>query len=177
MELKAINRNIGLVAKAGTKFNELVQTTAVGILVHAQATGDCTAALRLVQAMPKSARRGLLINFFAAYSPIGMNVGTGKVAFHKPTAKSYKPFDIEGATNNPWYNSAEANNEDLPDTTLEQTNKMIFGLASRLQKQLDEGHVAANDRETVAEQVAQLKALGRTVAKVAAPAGPVAIAA
>lgn len=169
MDLKVINKNIATIGKMGTKFNELVQETAVGIIIHCQATGDCTAALRLVQVLPKSARRGLLINFFAAYSPIGMNVGTGKVGLHRPDAKCYKPYNVDAARLNPWYNSAEANDEDLPDTTLEQTNKMIFGLASRLQKQLDEGRVAANDRDAVVEQIAQLKVIGRAVAKVAAP--------
>jgi hypothetical protein len=142
-----------------------VQETAVGIIEHSMATGDCTAALRLVQAMPKSARRGLLINWFAKYSPIGMNVGTGKVGLNKPEAKLYRPYDIEGARANNWFEGGEADNENLPDTTLEAANKMIFAVAAKLQKKLDNGEVAANDRDAVVQRIADLNALGRAAVR------------
>lgn len=160
MELKQINRNIQTISRSYAKVNTLVHTTAVGILVHAQQHGDCTAALRLVQAMPKSARRGLLINWFAKYSPIGMNVNKGKVGFHKEGAKLYRPFDIEAATANPWFSGEEADKEDLPDTTLEVVNKGIFALANRFQKLLDEGSVAEADVGAVTQRITDLKALG-----------------
>lgn len=172
MDLKKINSNIKLIARNSDKLNKLIHTTAVGVLVHAQEHGDCTAALRLVQAMPVSHRRGLLINWFALYSPIGMNVANGKVGFHKPEAKAYKPFDVETAEANPFYNSAEAQKEDLPDTTLEAANKMIFAVATKLQKQLDDGRVAANDRDAVVARIADLKAIGKA-AVAAAKVAPV----
>jgi len=161
MDLKKINANIKLIAGNYAKVNKLVQDTAVGILVHAKDTGDCTAALRLVQAMPKSARRGLLINWFGKYSPIGMNVNAGKVGFHKPGGKLYNPFDIDAARMNNWFEGAEADKENLPDTTLEEANKMIFAVAAKLQKKLDNGDVAENDRVAVAARIAALKELGR----------------
>jgi hypothetical protein len=165
MDLKKINSNIKLIAGNYAKVNALVQTTAVAIIEHSMQHGDCTPALRLVQAMPKSARRGLLINWFAKYSPIGMNVNSGKVGLHRPEAKLYRPYDLEGAKANNWFEGAEANNENLPDTTLEEANKMIFAVAKKLQKKLDDGSVPATDRQAVEARIAALTALGRAAVK------------
>jgi len=180
MDLKAIDSNIKRISSNAQKLNELIHTTGVAIIAHAAACGDCTRALKLVQAMPKSHRRGLLINWFAKYSPIGMNVTSGKVGLHKPEAKLYKPFDVDGAKANPFYEGEEAEKEDLPDTTLEAANKMIFAVASKLQKALDNGTVAANDRDAVVERIADLKRIGAAAVvaqKAAAPAGETALAA
>lgn len=163
MDLKTINKRIAYIMRNTASMNVYVQETAVGILEHAKETGDCTAALRLVQALPKSYRRGLLINWFGAYSPIGMNVGTGKVGFHRPEAKAFRPFDIDAARINPWYDSAEANREDLPDTTTDEAQKKIFGVAKGLQKRLDAGEVAPEHRDNVIDMVAALTALGKKV--------------
>lgn len=160
MNLKKIDANIALVKVNGLAFNLLVHDTIIGILVHAQATGDCTRALALVNAMPKSTKRGAVINTFADYSPIGMNVKEQKVRFHKPEAKAYKPFDIKAAKANPWYERDEVKTEDLPDTTLEQAHKYIFQLAAKLTKRLDNGEVAANDRDAIVGVITDLKALG-----------------
>jgi hypothetical protein len=180
MNLKKIDANIALVRVNGNAFNVLVHETIIGILEHAQKSGDCTRALTLVEAMPKSTKRGAVINTFADYSPIGMNLKERKVRFHKPDAKAYKPFDIKGAKANPWYEREEVNKEDLPDTTLEQAQKYIFSLASKLQKRVDEGEVAANDREGIESVIVDLKALGTKryhaakAAKAAAAAKPAA---
>jgi hypothetical protein len=160
MGLKKIDANIALVKTSGHAFNILVHETIIGILEHAQKTGDCTRALALVNAMPKSTRRGAVINTFADYSPIGMNVKEQKVRFHKPEAKAYRPFDIKAAKANPWYERDEIKKEDLPDTTLEQASKYVFQLASKLQKRLDEGEVANDDREAVGALIVELKAAG-----------------
>jgi hypothetical protein len=172
MNLKQINANIALIGRNYNKVNALVQTTALAILAHAQEHGDCTPALRLVQAMPKSARRGLLINWFAKYSPIGMNVNKGKVGFHKEGSKLYRPFNVKEATANPWYEGEEANKEDLPDTTLEAVNKGIFALAGRFKKLLDEGSVANDDIPAVEQRIADLIAIGKKAYKPVKQAAP-----
>lgn len=160
MNEKKIDAAIAAVKASGAAFNSLVHDTAVAILEHAQKTGDCTRALALVEAMPKSTKRGAVIGWFADYSPIGMNVKERKVRFHKPEAKAYRPFDVKKAKANPWFERDEVKKEDLPDTTLEQAHKYVFQLAAKLQKRLDEGEVAANDREAVGAVILDLKALG-----------------
>ena len=158
--LKKIDAGIAQVKASGAAFNALVHTVACAILVHAQKTGDCTRALALVEAMPKSTKRAAVIGWFADYSPIGMNVKERKVRFHKPEAKLYRPFDVAKAKANPWFERDEVKKEDLPDTTLEQAHKYVFQLAAKLQKRIDEGEVAANDRDALVLMVADLKKLG-----------------
>jgi hypothetical protein len=159
MDLKTIDRNIKAVKTNGAKWNLLVHTTAVAILEHALAHGDCTRALALVEAMPLSTKRASLIEWFAEYSPIGMNVKERKVRFHKPEAKLYNPFNIDKARDNPWFERDSAKKEDLPDTTLEEAHKKLFKLAAFFQKRLEEGEVANDDREAISGVVTDLKAL------------------
>lgn len=161
MELKQIDRNIKLVKTNGAKWNLLVHTTAVAILEHALAHGDCTRALALVEAMPASTKRGALIDWFADYSPIGMNVKERKCAFHKKESKRYKEFDIPTATANPWFERDSVKKEDLPDTTLEEAHKKMFKLANFFKKRLDDGEVANDDREAIEGVIADLNALAK----------------
>lgn len=158
MNLKTIDQNIGLILKSGVELNELIQKVAVAIVLHASVHGDCTRALKLVQAMPKSFRRNLLITWFATYSPIGMNLSTGKCGLHRETSKLYRPFDVDGAKITPWYNQPQAAEEDALDTTLEDVKTATSRLAKRYQKQLDEGTVANDDIPAVTAMVATLTA-------------------
>ncbi len=158
MTLKKIDAAIASVAKSGEAFNVLVHNTIIAILEHAQAHNDCTRALALVMAMPKSMKRTAVINSFADYSPIGMNVKGGKVGFHKEGGKAFREFDIDGYRANPWFLRAEAQNEELPDTTLEAVNKAIASLVARMTKRIDEGKVAANDKAAIVARLAKLAA-------------------
>ena len=157
--LKGIDTLIGTVRKTGQEFNLLVHQAICSIIAHAQATGDCTRAIKLVEAMPKSTKRAAVINSFADYSPIGMNLSTGKCSFQKEGSKLYRPFNLEAAKANPWYDRPEVQKEELP-VTLAEVNKMVFALATRLQKKLDAGEVPANDVEPVTAQIVALKAVG-----------------
>lgn len=160
MELRVINSNIKKVAKTGAAFNALVQATILGIIAHAQQHGDCTPALRLVQAMPKSTKRSAVIEHFAEFSPIGMNLSTGKVGFHKEGSKAYRPFNLEGAAALNWYDRASVQKEELP-ATLDTIDKRIFALAGWLGKKIEEGLVPANDVDAVNRRIAVLKDIGR----------------
>lgn len=162
MNLKQINSGIRSVATSGTKFVALVQATAVGIIQHAEATGDCTPALRLVKAMPASMRRERLIRFFAAYSPIGMNVKEDKVGLIKATAKNYVAFNATGAAATSWDvdPAREDSDGNLPDTTLETVQKQIGSLAKRLQGLVKDNRIPANDLPEVNSRIEALVAMG-----------------
>lgn len=159
MSLKKIDAGIVSIARNAETMNADIQTIAVAILEHAQAHGDCTRALRLVQALPKSFRRNLLITWFATYSPIGMNVNTGKVGFHKANSKLFRPFDIKTAKTVMWYNQPQQEAEDLPDTTIVDVREAVSKLVKRLQKKLDDGDVANDDIPAVRAKVEALTAL------------------
>ncbi len=158
--LKAIDAGIAKVAKTGDAFNALVSECIISIIAHAQAHGDCSRALALVNAMPASVKREAVIASFRDYSPIGISVKNQKFGLHKEGSKMFRAFDLEGYRANPWFSRQELAVE-LPDTTLELADKAVMNLANRFQKRLDEGKVAANDVKAVTARITSLKALAK----------------
>lgn len=109
--LKAIDALIKKVQPSYQKSHDLVQQTAVAIVEHAQAYGDCTRALHLVKAVPVQQRRSLIM-FFMHVSPIGVLLAKAekdcKARFIKEDSKAYNPFNIELAKATPWHLMDEA---------------------------------------------------------------------
>jgi hypothetical protein len=121
---KNINTLIKAVKTTGDKYNNLVQSAIVAIVIHANDYGDCTGAARLVDAMPRSNRRQLVVDHFAQYSPINVtrgSDGTFSASLRKPFMdkdetkpnRNYNAFNIDGVRANNWFERPEA--EKLPD--------------------------------------------------------------
>lgn len=121
---KNINRIIKAVKTTGDKYNHLVQEAIVAIVIHANDYGDCTGAARLIDAMPRSNRRQLVVDHFGQYSPINVQRdkdGNFKASLRKPFMdkdetkpnKMYNAFNIDGVRANNWWERPEA--ERLPD--------------------------------------------------------------
>jgi|GEM_PF-3907469 len=166
MSYKIIDRKIAQFALNAGKVNILCHEIGMLILNHAVQHGDCSRAQHLVMAMPASMRRSMLILWFAKYSPIVVKDDANWVAkAHKPMKGDkktpnpmYVPFDLEGAAANPFYQLAEENPESKI-LSLEDIIKMIGGLAKRIEKKVDEGHVAAEDANSALAYVTALTGL------------------
>ncbi len=156
---KAMNAKIKLVRTAGTKYNNLVHDCAMTIIRHAFAYGDCTGASRLMDAMPKSARRALLVTWFQRYSPINVTVTKdgAKASYRLETSKQYNPFDIDGADNNPWHSLPEAERE--PELfTLGAFNEEVEKFLVRMEHKAK----GSKDQEAVTSKIIDFKKfLGR----------------
>ncbi len=159
----AINKLIKAVKKTGDKYNNTVQDAIVAIIRHANDYGDCTGAARLVDAMPRSNRRQLVVDHFAQYSPISVvkfgetfNATLRKPFYDKDETKenpNYRPFDIEGVKANKWWERAGA--KKLPDV-IDYDNirtKMLTFFESQLKK----ANKIENDNDK-AQAVAFIKA-------------------
>lgn len=120
---RAVNTAIKSVRVSADKYNANVQNAIELIIAHADSYGDCTGAGRLLEAMPRSNRRSLVISHFADYSPINVRKakeGEGFTAtLRKPDDSRYKAFDLEGVKANLWHLRPEA--ERLPDVVTYQT--------------------------------------------------------
>lgn len=120
---RAVNAAIRTVRTTGEKYNKAVQTAIILVIQHADTYGDCTGAARLLEAMPRSNRRSLVIAHFAEYSPINVRKdkdGNGFTAsLRKADDTKYRPFNVEGVTANNWWERKEA--ETLPDVITYQT--------------------------------------------------------
>ena len=117
---QAVNRAIKAVKATGDKYNQSVQTAIVLVVRHANDYGDCTGAARLLDAMPRSNRRQLVVDHFAQYSPINVTkdskTGGFKATLRKPfydkaetkPDENYRPFNIDGVKANNWWERPEA---------------------------------------------------------------------
>jgi hypothetical protein len=113
------------------------------IAEHALEHGDCTPAGRLVEAMPASMRRTMLVLWFATFTPIVVNATTFKVGMNKPEAKKFVPFNIEGGKAKPFYELAEDTPEKVYD--FDALVKMVESLGKQIEKKVEAGKVPAND--------------------------------
>lgn len=165
MSLVQINTNIKRVARNGAAFNTLVQDTAVLCIEHAMREGDANPAKRLVAAMPKSMRRGVLVRWFEKYSPIAISVdkdakdGTNlSCRLHKPEARAFNNFNLDGARANNWFEMPEMEKEDLP-TTLEDIEDRLGNVISFMERRLKDNKVLEADVPVFKTRLAAIKAL------------------
>lgn len=138
--LKAIDKNIKMVATSGAKLNKLIHDTAMQIANHAKEHGDCTRALMLAKAMPASMRRTMLVLWFHTFTPIRVMLQNDKVGISKEGAKLYVDWNLEEGDQTPFYELAEQNPEQQP-MDIEKILGLIAGLAKRIEKKVEEGAV------------------------------------
>ena len=168
--LAGIRSGVQWVRNTGSKFDQYVHAIACAIIVHAKDHGDCTQALALVKAMPKSARRAALVRWFTAFSPISVTLehggkGKDRVGLRKPDAKLYNAFDVDGARANPYYDWDKAEDNALAALLgLGDFNDKVLKLADAMQKKLDEKKVEPDAIEAMS---AKVKALRLVVANAA----------
>jgi len=151
---RAINGLIRKVKTSATKYNTLVQEAIVAIVRHSNDYGDCTGAARLLDAMPRSNRRQLVVDHFAQYSPI--NVQRGKdgnftASLRKPffdknetkPNKLYNDYNIEGVKANKWFERPEA--ERIPDVV--DYNSIHAYIMKMLDSRMKKAETCENDND------------------------------
>lgn len=146
--------------------NEFIHETAMLIINHAKPKelgghGDCSTSLWLVQAMPASMRRKMLIDWFAKYTPIVVKLGDKPdCGFNQkyknlPKEEKISHWNIEGADEEPFYVLADKVPEEK-EYDLAALINMVKSLAKRIDKKADDGEVKPAD-------IASAKVLARTL--------------
>lgn len=142
------------------KINLYVHETAMMILRHAHEHKDCSTAQGLVNAMPQSARKLALINWFHKYSPIVVkDDDKWQSRMHKDGSKLYVPFDLEGAEANPWFTIADQMGAEKPPVGLDGMIVWLEAQAKAWEKKADEGKVDEAEILTAKALAAQLRAI------------------
>lgn len=142
------------------KINQYVHETGVMILKHAAEHNDCSTAQGLINAMPQSARKLALINWFTKFSPIVVKDDDNWTSkMHKEGTKLYVPFDIEGAEANPWFTIADGMGAEKPPIGFDGMLAWIEGQAKAWEKKADEGKVASAATEAAKDLAQQLRAI------------------
>ena len=142
------------------KINLYVHETAMMILRHSFEHGDCSTAQGLVNAMPQSARKLALINWFGKFSPIVVKDDSKwDSKMHKEGTKLYIPFDIDGAEANPWFELADAMGAEKPPVDLAGMLSWLEAQAKAWDKKADEGKVSPSEIATAKSLAASLRAI------------------
>jgi hypothetical protein len=160
---KAIVTRCKAIARKAVDLNEAIHETGLMVMAHTAAYDDCTGAARLVNAMPKSHRRSLVVTWFERYSPIIVEVSGGIAKAHlaKNGSKKDKPFAIDEARENPFHSMPEVDEEPgffTVEDALESVDRLAGKLA-RLAKGEGKQEVAPADIERVKLLAVMLKTL------------------
>jgi hypothetical protein len=159
MSLKLINSNCKKIAVTGQRFNALVQDTLLLIYAHAEQHGDCTAIVTLYESMPASTRRQIMLQHVQTFTPIRLNTSTMKAGMLKPEQKGYVPFNVAGATDKSWFQTADETPEAAP-LTYDKLMKIVAGVISKAEKAREAGNIANDDEgQKIADFVSKLKAV------------------
>jgi hypothetical protein len=161
---KAINQNITTIRRAVKKTEQLIHSTAMMILAHAADYGDCTAAGRLVDSLPKWIRRATLAKWFEAFSPIIVEVtGTQvKARFAKEGDSRRKEFNLVDADVTPF--SDFAPKDDKADfVTADSFVDRLFSLAKSYETKVANDKVLPTEKVIITEEIEALKLLANTL--------------
>jgi hypothetical protein len=101
---KSIADRLYVVERTGrSDANGFIHETAMLVLKEAQMGAHIRTAGRLVAAMPETFRRGLLIAWFGAFAPIGINPKHFTTRVRQQDEKRYRAFDLARASRIPFY--------------------------------------------------------------------------
>lgn len=106
LTLKQCNAAIQNIKITGKALDAAVQDVGMSVLQHVETNREVSLAIKLLNALPKGARRAALVAWFTNYGMISVNTD-------KATAKD-RPFvfnadaktDLEEAAAKPWYKAA-----------------------------------------------------------------------
>lgn len=140
-----------------------VQDMLVAIVNHANDTGDCDRARKIVRCLP-ARMRGLAKTWFAEVSPIAVTIGKtvneDSVRLRKEGKKGYNPFDIDKAKANRWdedpFKSAEAPPQETLQTYYDSTERLLERMSKNAAE--DSEKIADADKERVLALRAHMRA-------------------
>ena len=158
--LALINKGITGIARSAVKLNDTIHNVGVLMMEHVRNFGDTTAVGRLVDAMPKTHRRNLLIDWFDAFSPIGIakDAKSDKMKgfLRGKTDERDALWNIEGAKATPFFALPQAEREpEVP--TFETLHSNVVAFIKRIEKRA-EMIVDPADRAKAEAEVGKLKA-------------------
>jgi len=136
----ACDKIIRNIARSAHKLNETIHNAALMVSEHARTFGDTSRAAALVDAMPMSHRRGLLVKWFDAFTAIGIGKDgkTGKMKGHLrgKTEERDAMWKLDAGKATPFYSDAftggaNAAEPDIP--TYESIHNNVVNFVKRLE--------------------------------------------
>lgn len=103
VDAKTIKARIASIKGRSAKLDRDIHETAVQCLAHAAEHGDVTLCGKLVEAMGNASRKADMIQWFSTFGPVRINRNTFDAKQIKKTDEAYVPYDVETATNKPFW--------------------------------------------------------------------------
>lgn len=158
--LAACNKIINNIARSAVKLNETIANACLMAAEHAKSFGDTTPCAALVDALPMSHRRSLLINWFDAFTPVGIakDGKTGKMKGHLKgkTEERDKMWNLAAGKATPFYAMPDVEREpDVP--TFETLHNNVLAFVKRIEKKAEQIE-NLEDRAKAEAEVQKLKA-------------------
>lgn len=151
LTLKQIDGRIPRLRGRYANINNDVQEIAVSLVHHANATGDCDRAKRLIRAIPPK-MRSMLKNWFGEVSPINVSTDGEKVSLRKEGKKNYMPFDIERAKANIWYEDPFKMEPEPELNTIETYYNSFERLFDKMERETKDGAEKVDPQSITAVQ-------------------------
>lgn len=152
--LKTIDRNIRTLSANPDKIDNLVQTTADLIVVHANEHGDTTRALALVTAMPTGKRKTQLVDWFNVTTPITVDTKKKTVCLQRDKVLVEAP---EGENANAFRNMPAVQKAPANKMQLADAQKLAGKLVTKLEKALADKNVAKRDIDAFGDLVLAIR--------------------
>ena len=140
----SVSKSIASIKGRSKTLTADIHNTGVQCLLHAQAHGDITLVDRLAKALAAANAPEVFKAWVKEYSPITWN-GAGEVKLIPSTNKTFKPFDVDGANANPYWQKIEVKK---PELTYEALLKILQGMEKRVMTAQDKGLIAEGEDVT-----------------------------
>lgn len=145
LNIKTFGTACKRLATAGVKVNQTAHELGIQAMEHAAEHGDVRPMDTLYQAMQLGRLRAEGFRVWVeTYSPIRWN-GDGKVGLAKPESKLFTPFDINTATNTPFWNLEAAAERPIKDFSLEALQAMLAKALKKAEALNDDGTITRKD--------------------------------
>lgn len=137
----SVSKSIASIAKRSKQLTSDIHNVGVQCLAHAREHGDITLIDRLYKALGSANAPEAFKAWVKEYSPITWN-GDGEVKLIPSTNKMFKPFDLDGANANPYWNKIEVKKTPL---TYAAMLKVLQGMEKRVIKAQEDGLIAEGE--------------------------------
>ena len=165
---QSLDQRIDSVIKRSHTLGADIHSVAVACLLHAQEHGDPRKLDRLAKGLHGSNGPQALMAWAKRFGPITWN-GDGEVKMIPSTSKLFKPFDIDGADQQPYWLLIEVKKSEL---TMEKLMKLVAGMAGKVNKAEENGLIAEGESAETMKRFAEVMASAAKSFSVAAQPEP-----
>lgn len=150
LTVKQCNAAISNIKISGKALDAAVQDVGLSVLVHVQEHREASLAVKLLNALPKGARKAALVAWFTNYGMISVNRDKVTAKERPLVFNAEAKTDLEEAAKKPWFKSAP----EKPVSEMFDFQAQLLSLMKRADEAAKKGQSVAG-----ADQLAKIRAM------------------